>query len=102
VKSYRKNRRGTYSQEEEALRSLRDMPGIIRRFGSYIMESPSHPYTYHIILEFGRMDLNTHFYHVRPPSLTIDIIRFWRDMEQIAQTISKIHVIKYNQSTYHG
>jgi len=100
VKSYRRGHESSYKRELEAFRGLANQPGIIRCLGSYEMEAEG-GYCFHIILEVSQMDLDTYFHKYNPPELSSEIVKFWKTIFPIAETIATIHTLEY-QGPYEG
>jgi len=48
------------------------------------------------------MDLEVYFAERVPPVLPTEMMAFWRDLFDIAQTVRDIHNLEYEKEMYHG
>jgi hypothetical protein len=50
---------------------------------------------HNIMLEYCQQDLDEYLYEAYPPVLTTEIIAFWEDIFQLADTIQNLHHLEY-------
>ena len=79
-----------WENEVEAFLSLRSHEGMVRYLGHFERQEHTGP-TYHILLEFGELDLEDFFLDRLPPALQTEIEQFWENLFEVANAVKHIH-----------
>ncbi|TDZ20068.1 putative serine/threonine-protein kinase MPS1-like protein [Colletotrichum orbiculare MAFF 240422] len=102
VKSYFEHYDDVYRMESEAFRgfngsrSSKSKPlGVVKYLGEWTRHDSSGSDTYHIMLEYGDLDLDEFLAGIYPPVLNQEIISFWESMFGVAKTLASIHQLQH-------
>lgn len=111
VKSYMERMKTIYEIESQAFQGIRYQQGVVQYLGEYRLQHstihfPTHP-SYHIMLEYGEMDLDEYLADTYPPVLNEEIREFWEELFSVARTLRRIHHLQYdkrggNRQDYRG
>ena len=88
-----------FNNEKKAFANLRNNNNVVRCLASY-----SHANTHNLLLEYGEMDLEVYFVNHHPPFFEQEVVRFWREILEVAKAIEGMHDWKslHDGKKYHG
>jgi hypothetical protein len=61
------------------------------RYLSHFAREEHNGHTYHILLEFGELDLEDFFLDRLPPALQTEIVQFWENLFEVGDAVEQIH-----------
>jgi hypothetical protein len=108
IKTFKTGNGDYWQSEKESFEGLEDHQRMIRYFGEFEYDfhypppgatasrSSTEPVegTYNIVLEYGNYDLADYFVEFLPPVTFHEILRFWKNLNEIPQELRDLHNLK--------